>query len=1077
MSKASKKTSSNKTSEIHSENLFPVPGIGENHEAEKEELQSSNEELLSDREALQRLNEELKTSKEELQNIKEELITIKQELYDGNEQYNLVQLYAESIFAARHEPLLILDHEFKIKSANNAFYKTFKITEDETIGKILYELQNNGWRIPGIHKLLLKIQKENEKSLGWEVTHTFPAIGERIICLNAVPVQKEKGEHCILLALEDITEKKLLENQSLLSTIVDNSNDAILSQKLDGTLMSWNRSAENIFGFNKEEIVGKNISLVIPPELHHEEELIMHKIKKGEVFPHFNTMRRTKEGKRMNVSLTVSPIKDAEGKVTGASKILRDVTEKVIACKKIAASEAKNIELLNRFKILVEQAPVAIVILNSVNYTVEIANKSYLQLVGKEKGFVGKPIFESLTELKDQGIKELLDGVIKTGVPYYGNELELKMHRNKKSEQVFFNFVYHPIRDIDDKITGIMVVATDVTEQVVSRKKVEESEKRYNMMVMQSPFGFALLKGENMVVKLANDSIKEMWGKGKKVEGQPLIEILPEMKSQQVPELLHMVYTTGKSYFAYESLIRFERRGKMEDFYFNFIFQPSLEIDGTISGVTIIAVEVTPQAILNRKIKESESRYNALIQSSPFAICLLHGKDLIITAVNKATIDLWGKGSDVIGKPCFDLLPELADQGYREIFNEVYATGKPFKAIEIPIEFIRGGKNDFQYYNFVFFAQRNINNEIDGIGVIASNVTEVAEYHEKLKDSEEQFRQTADLLPDKVFKANADGNFFYLNKAWEETTGTSVEILKNDGWLQTVHPNERDELKNYWIISVKTGRDCEMQFRMKDKTGNYRWHLCRAMALEDDGKIKMWIGAATDIQEQKRREEEKSEFISIASHELKTPLTAAKLYINLLQETLSGKESPYNNLMFAQKAGKSVEKLELLINELLDVNKIQQGKLDLKITTFDFNEMLDETIEEIHLTSRDYKIFKTGDVGLSFKGDKDRLQQVVTNLLSNAMKYSPESDKVFVRVTEEKGMIKVVIKDQGVGIKKENLKKIFDLYYREEESSLPFQGFGIGLSISSEIVQRHNGEIWAESEPGKGSTFYFTLPM
>ena len=504
---------------------------------------------------------------------------------------------------------------------------------------------------------------------------------------------------------------------------------------------------------------------------------------------------------------------------------------------------------------------------------------------------------------------------------------------------------------------------------------------------------------------------------------------------------------------------------------------PIKDEEGIVIGASKISRDITEQIIAQKKIEESELRLNNLIQSSPFAIGLLQGKDLIISAANEAIINILGKGPDIIRKRYFDLIPELADQGYKEVFNEVYNTGKSFNAIETPVNILRNGKMDTQYYNFLLFAQRNINNEIIGVGIIASEVTEAAMFHQQLKESEEQFRQTADLLPDKVFKADANGKFFYLNKAWEKTTGLALEELKNTGWLKTVHPDDLEKVKKHLGQTLETGNDCELQFRIEDKTGNYRWHLCRAMALkEDDEKIKMWIGAITDIREQKRKEEEKSEFISIASHELKTPLTASKLYISLLEEGLS-QEGNSNNLLFAQKAGKSIERLELLIKELLDVQKIQHGKLDLNISTFDFNEMLSGAIEEVRLSAPNFSILKTGHISLPFKGDRDRLQQVVSNLLTNAVKYSPGSDKVFVTAMEEQGMIKVAVKDQGIGIKKENLKKIFDLYYREAGRSNPFQGFGIGLSISSEIVKRHKGEIWAESEPGKGSTFYFTIPM
>ncbi|MEO6894054.1 MAG: PAS domain S-box protein [Ginsengibacter sp.] len=926
-------------------------GITEDQETINEELQSANEELLSSSEEMQTMNEELETSKEELQSINEELVTLNQELNERNEMYNQARLYSEAIVDTIHEPLLILHKDFIIKSANSSFYKTFQIEEGETLGKVLFELQNNGWDIPELRSQLLKIQEQKEKSVQWELSHSFPVIGNRIICFDARPFQIENEKRQLLLAMEDITERKLLEKRTLLSTIVDNSNDAIISKKLDGTIMSWNKSAETIFGYTREEIIGKNILLMIPPELYHEEEMIISKIKKGEAIPHFNTTRLTKAGKRINVSVTISPIKDEEGKVIGASKISRDITEQINARKKIQISEARNRELLTRFQKLMEKAPVSIAVLKGKDYNVELANEFYLRLVGKENVFIGRPLFDSMPELETQVIKELLDGVMKTGKPCYGNEVELHITWKNQKKRGFYNFVYQPIVEDDETITGIMVVAAEVTDQVMARKRIEESE----------------------------------------------------------------------------------------------------------------------------------SRLNTLIHSSPFGIGLLHGKDLIISTANEAIIHIWGKGPDVIGKPYLTLLPELIEQGFSEILNEVYSTGKPFTALEVPVDLIRNGKKDCQYYNYVFFAQRNIDDEIDGVGIIAAQVTELATYHENLRESEGRFRVMADLMPGKVTTATPNGGVTYYNKAWLDYAGMSMEELKDFGYHKIMHPDELEEFQKRLQHAGETGKVLEMEMRFMDKDGKYRWHLNRAFPLMDNnGHLKMWIGATTDIQEQKRREEEKSEFISIASHELKTPVTTLKLYIELLQEDLLANDSDKikkeeQTLILVQKASKSVGKLELLIKELLDVQNINHGKLNLNVTTFDFNELLKETIEEVQLSSPHFTIEKVGIIDSPFKGDRDRLHQVITNLLSNAVKYSPGNSHILVNAKDGNEGIMISVLDHGIGIKKESLNMIFNMYYREE-GTRSFKGFGLGLFISSEIVKRHHGKIWAESEPGKGTVVYFTLP-
>jgi signal transduction histidine kinase len=161
----------------------------------------------------------------------------------------------------------------------------------------------------------------------------------------------------------------------------------------------------------------------------------------------------------------------------------------------------------------------------------------------------------------------------------------------------------------------------------------------------------------------------------------------------------------------------------------------------------------------------------------------------------------------------------------------------------------------------------------------------------------------------------------------------------------------------------------------------------------------------------------------------------------------------------------------------LDVSKIQNGKLHLNISSFDFNEMLDGAIEDIQYNSPKHTIIKTGKIDEPVEGDRERLQQVIINLLSNAVKYSPDSKEIFIKTSLENNQVSVSVKDNGIGISENNYSKIFERYYRVEGQDIHFQGLGIGLFISMDIIQRHKGKLWVNSEPGKGSTFYFTIPV
>lgn len=218
----------------------------------------------------------------------------------------------------------------------------------------------------------------------------------------------------------------------------------------------------------------------------------------------------------------------------------------------------------------------------------------------------------------------------------------------------------------------------------------------------------------------------------------------------------------------------------------------------------------------------------------------------------------------------------------------------------------------------------------------------------------------------------------------------------------------------------------------------------------------------------------KDEFISMASHELRTPLTSIKGYIQLLEAKL--KEIDTEAYTYVVRTGNSINRLQALVEDLLDVSKIQSGRLQFNMSAFPVHEALTESVEEMLHTIPGHRIIVKGSTGAVVHADKTRIIQVLINLLNNAIKYSPNADEVVVQVTETEREITIAVRDFGIGIPPEHHRKIFERFHRVPQNS-DFTGLGIGLYISGEIIQRHNGTLWVESEPGRGSTFYFTLPV
>jgi PAS domain S-box-containing protein len=376
---------------------------------------------------------------------------------------------------------------------------------------------------------------------------------------------------------------------------------------------------------------------------------------------------------------------------------------------------------------------------------------------------------------------------------------------------------------------------------------------------------------------------------------------------------------------------------------------------------------------------------------------------------------------------------------------------------------------------FWFFARGQIELTEAGrlfAGVIV-DITQRKEAELALQENESKFSFLADAIPHKLWTSDAGGNATYYNQGWYDYTGISgFSELKATIW-DLIHPEDRTAAEEEWPKAIERGEEMSMEQRIKRHDGQYRWHLSRFSAHRDkDGKIRLWVGTSTDIQEQKENEYRKDEFLSIASHELKTPLTTIKAFNQLMKRA----KTPALLNDFIDKSAEHIYKLERLISDLLDVTKLNAGKLIYTMDTFSFDQMLAHTIQDLQYnTSHEIVIGSSAEI--YYTGDHFRLEQVIDNLLTNAIKYSPDSKKIIVNSKIEQNSIIVSVQDFGIGIAPENVDRLFDRYYRVDNTAMRFEGLGLGLYISSEILKRHQGSFWIESELGVGSIFYFRLPL
>ncbi|GAA4086686.1 PAS domain S-box protein [Mucilaginibacter panaciglaebae] len=601
----------------------------------------------------------------------------------------------------------------------------------------------------------------------------------------------------------------LEDKQAMLAAIIASTDDTIVSKTLEGIITSWNPAAERMFGYTEAEAVGQHISLIIPHDRLDEETFIIRQVKKGEKVDHFKTIRRKKNGDLIPISLTVSPIRNNSGKIIGASKIARDISE-------------------------------------------------------QEEAYEKQAMLAAIVATSDDAI-------------------------------------------VSKTIKGIITSWNPAAERLFGYSEKEAIGKHISLIIPPDRLG-----EEDMIISNIT--------KGKKIDHFETMRMTKD--GRQIPISLTI--------------------------------SPILSPTGEIIGASKVARDISDK----KAASEKQAVLAAIVGTSDDTI-LSKTLDGIITSWNKAAERMFGyTEEEAIGQHISLIIPpdRLEEETY--IISEV-----------------RKG------------------NKIDHF-------------------------QTLRLAK--------DGKLIPISLSVSP-------VLDNSGKIVGASKIARD-------ISAEQATQHEI----------------------------------TKLYEQlKELNAKKDEFIGLASHELKTPLTSINGYLQIVAQRMTDEK----NKIFLQKAQQQVVKLSSLVNDLLDVSKIQAGKLRFAIHQFNIRDVVEDAIELISQSNNNYEIIlKTSVSNLVIMGDAHRIEQVIINLLTNAIRYSPGKDRIEVYLIQETNEIKVGVKDFGIGISPEKLGDIFSRFYRVDDTNANVSGLGIGLYLCHEIITRHKGRVWAESEPKKGSTFWFVLP-
>jgi PAS domain S-box-containing protein len=540
----------------------------------------------------------------------------------------------------------------------------------------------------------------------------------------------------------------------------------------------------------------------------------------------------------------------------------------------------------------------------------------------------------------------------------------------------------------------------------------------------------------------------------------------------------------GQTHGFPDFMVPLNRNGHLEDCYFDFSYSPIADAGGEIQGVLVICMETTEKvkalgqaAVAQAAVSSESDKLTRFFLQAPAGICILDGPELTFELINPLYQQLF-PGRDLLHKPLLEAVPEVRDAAIWDVLQNVYTSGETFEGREllIPLARTTDGPVEDRYFNFIYQARKDHAGNTDGILVFVIEVTEIVQTKRRIEENASLLETQLNALPQIAWTSAKTGDVTYFNHRWYEYTGLTT--AQSMGWdaTQTVHPDDLQSAVQHTLAIVAGNSGGEFEGRYRRTDGEYRWHLLRMVPIKDgDGQVDYWLGTATDIHDLKLLQQQKDDFISIASHELKTPITSLKASLQLL-DRMKDQPSPVMLPKLVEQANKSIDKVSTLVEDLLNSSKANAGQLHLNPSNFVISQVVQDCCNHVRSEGK-FEIVTTGEMELQVYADSERIDQVMVNLVNNAVKYAANSREIQVHITREQDMARVTVTDQGPGIPAEKLPHLFERYYRVDSSGKQISGLGLGLYISAEIIRKHGGQIGVESELGKGAAFWFTLPV
>ncbi len=633
---------------------------------------------------------------------------------------------------------------------------------------------------------------------------------------------------------------------------------------------------------------------------------------------------------------------------------------------------------------------------------------------------------------------------------------------------------------------GICVYFRDITQRKQAEEIIWQSELRFKAIFNQSFSYISVLTPDGVLVNINELPLTISGFKREQVLGKRFWETAWWHSLPQEASILKDAISQA----AAGKIVQIESAYLTSDSsrrIVAMITKPLFDEAGNVMHVIVEGSDITERKEAEARLRQSEKHFRALIENSNDGIALTDSNG-ILTYVSPLTTRITGfHPAEYIGHRVF--AKSLGPDDYkatRQFLAQVLKQPEKSHTLEYRTRHKNGTYIWLEVVGINLLAEPHI----EAIVWNFRDVTERKQLEQEIANAKEQLETILQNVAEGILVADTNYNIVYSNDSaarafgfpsaaiMTATSQTTLEQLYKQFTFIQDEKSRSVPFEALSIVQALNGKKAQSLTQCQP-INNHQvlWSLTKAQPIFDaQGKVQLAVSVFTDLTKQKEREQRKDHFISMASHELKTPLTIASAFTELLQEQFTA-EGRQDVLRILTKLDSQINKLNKLVVDMLDISKMQLDQLALRREVVDINKLIHEVVENLQPTTN-HRLLIEGEALHAINGDRDRLEQVMIILLSNAIKYSPQADSVIIKVAHTHDMLTVSVQDFGIGIAQTHQQKLFERFYRVLSDTVQtYPGLGIGLYLAREIIQHHGGKIAVESAEGQGSTFYISLPV